>query len=181
MFEFDGKALSELPVPPGAPYDSSYNTTLLVLPTGQLLFTDFSNDIEIYTPPSQGCAESLAWAPLLDPSSFDWDDPLKPGATYRISGWQLNGLSAGMAYGDDDQAATNYPLVRITNLASGHVAYARTHDHSTMSVAPWTYGSTSFDVPATAEPGPSELTIVANGIASLPIPALVARPRGGTR
>ena len=43
--------------------------------------------------------------------------------------------------GDELNAATNYPLVRITNMASGHVAYARTHDHSTMGVAT---GSTWF-------------------------------------
>ena len=32
------------------------------------------------------------------------------------------------------QAATNYPLVRITNIINGHVQYTRTHDHSTMAV-----------------------------------------------
>ncbi len=135
-----------------------------MLPTGELLFTDFSNDVEIYT---SGTHAECEWAPQID------DDcalsHLAPGATYQISGTQLNGLSAGMAYGDDVQAATNYPLVRITHQKSGVVTYARTHDHSSMSVAPGTRSHTSFDVPATIPTGPSELCVVANGIASDPI------------
>jgi hypothetical protein len=34
-----------------------------------------------------------------------------------------------ITYGDDPQAAANYPLVRITNNRTGHVFYSRTHDH----------------------------------------------------
>ena len=57
--------------------------------------------------------------------------------------------------------------MRITNVASGHVFYARTHDHSSMGVATGKLKvSTNFDVPATAEVGASTLTVVANGIPS---------------
>jgi hypothetical protein len=58
-----------------------------------------------------------------------------PGQTYTISGTQFNGLSEGAAYGDGAQSGTNYLLVRITNHATRHVQYARTHDDSTMGVA----------------------------------------------
>jgi len=44
-------------------------------------------------------------------------------------------------FGDEGQSATNYPLVRITNLRTHHVFYSRTHDHSSMAVAP----TTKFD------------------------------------
>ena len=71
-------------------------------------------------------------------------------------------------FGDDAQAATNYPLVRITNLATGHVFYSRTHDHSSMGVASEEVVSTSFDVPATQERGLCKLEVVANGIPSEP-------------
>ena len=54
--------------------------------------------------------------------------------TYSISGTLFNGFSEGASYGDDAQSSTNYPLVRITNHATGHVFYARTHDHSRMGV-----------------------------------------------
>ena len=65
------------------------------------------------------------------------------------------------------ETATNYPLVRLTNVASGHVMYARTHDHSTMGVATGSaLVSTHFDVPLNAEPGATRLEVVANGIAS---------------
>ena len=40
-------------------------------------------------------------------------------------------LSSGLAaYGDDPQAAANYPLVRITNNRTGHVFYSRPHHHT---------------------------------------------------
>ena len=57
--------------------------------------------------------------------------------------------------------------MRITNQASGHVFYAKTHDHSTMGVATGNATvSTNFDVPAGMETGASSLEVVANGIAS---------------
>ena len=61
-------------------------------------------------------------------------------------------------------------LVRITNTATGHVFYARTHGHSTMGVATGRLKvSTNFDVPSAAETGASSLVVVANGIPSLPV------------
>jgi hypothetical protein len=89
------------------------------------------------------------------------------GSTYKISGTQFNGLSQAAAFGDEYQTATNYPLVRITNNSTGHVFYAKTHDHSTMAVATGTkVVSTNFDVPASMETGASSLVVVANGIPS---------------
>jgi hypothetical protein len=69
-------------------------------------------------------------------------------------------------FGDDFQMATNYPLVRITNERTHHVFYSRTHDFSSMAVANRRREHAWFDVPANQEKGPSELEIVANGIAS---------------
>ena len=148
----------------------AYAYNFLVLPNGQILVTDScrntegcsSNVAELYTP--TGSPDS-SWAPVISsvPSA------LVAGATYQLSGSQLNGLSQGAAYGDDVQTATNYPIVRIVNSATGHVFYARTFDHSTMSIAPSAAGSTSFTVPPNIEAGPSELVVVANGIASQPV------------
>jgi hypothetical protein len=96
------------------------------------------------------------------------------GSADSVSGTQFNGLSQAAAVGDELNAATNYPLVRITNLASGHVVYARTHDHSSMGVATGsTVVSTLFNVPAAAETGPSSLVVVANGIPSVPVSVTV--------
>jgi hypothetical protein len=69
---------------------------------------------------------------------------------------------------------SSYPLVRITNTASGHVFYARTHNHSTMGVATGTkVVSTNFDVPSGMETGASTLVVVANGIPSAPVDVTV--------
>jgi hypothetical protein len=78
-------------------------------------------------------------------------------------------VTQGASYGDDVQAASNFPLVRITNLRTSHVFYSRTHDHSSMAVASDAIVSTRFDVPAVQEPGPSVLQVVANGIVSRPV------------
>jgi hypothetical protein len=99
---------------PSAPLDASYVGHLLVLPTGQILFTDFSTDVEVYTP--AGTYDSK-WAPTI--SSVP--GALSRGKTYTVAGTQLNGLSQGGSYGDDFQDATNFPLVRLVNAATGHV------------------------------------------------------------
>ena len=83
-----------------------------------------------------------------------------------------------MSFGDEYQNCTNYPLVRITNTGTGHVFYARTHDHSTMGVATGkAIVSTHFDVPTTIDSGASTLVVVANGIASKPVNVTVSGSR----
>jgi hypothetical protein len=116
----------------------------------------------VYTP--TGSPRS-GWAPTIT----NCPTAVNPGGYYKISGTQFNGLSQGADYGDDVQAATNYPLVRITNSTTGHVFYARTANHTTMSIAPGAASSTTFTVPGTIETGPSVLEVVANGIASKPV------------
>ena len=95
------------------------------------------------------------------------------GQTYAIKGVLFNGMSQASAFGDENQNASNYPLLRITNSATNHVFYARTHDHSSMAVQSPTTVTTNFDVPTAAETGPSTLQVVANGIASQPVDATV--------
>lgn len=162
FLEWDGTNLTEVPGPPRAPRDGSFVGNMLLLPTGQILFTDFSNDVEIYT--STG-TYNPAWAPRIQKAPAT----VSPGGSYVITGHLFNGMSQGAAYGDDVQAATNYPLVRITNNATGDVFYSRTHDHSSMAVAFGGLVSTNFDVPPAQELGPSQLVVVANGIPSQPV------------
>ena len=145
---------------------SNYFYNFLVLPTGQILATDFSSKVEIYTPTG---GPNPGWAPAITSVS----STLTVGQSYSLSGTQLNGLSQGTNYGDDVQAATNYPLVRITNNATGHVFYSRTYNHSTMSVAPNIASSTNFVLPSNMEVGPSQLVVVANGIPSQPVAVTV--------
>jgi len=160
FYEFDGANFIAEPATPNAPNKSSYEGRMLLLPTGQVLYTDGSSDVEIYTPIG---SPDPSWLPTVSLSG----GTLTHGKTYQISGTQFNGLSQAVAYGDDATAATNYPLVRITNTATGHVFYAKTHNHSTMAVATKKQVvSTRFDVPAAIETGASTLQVVANGLAS---------------
>ncbi len=159
FFEYDGTSLNAVANPPDAPNDSSFNVRLLVLPTGQVLETDGSNDVEVYTPKGKTIKK-------LAPKITSVPSTLTHGTTYTLSGKKLNGVSQANMYGDDVQEATNYPLVRITNDGSGHVFYAKTHAFSSMAVASKKVTSTMFDVPANIDLGASSLQVVTNGIAS---------------
>jgi hypothetical protein len=161
FWEFDGQTFTQVADTPNAPYISSYYANFLVLPSGQILATDFFSTM-IYTPSGSALP---AWAPVIStyPSS------VLQGSTYALTGTQFNGLSQGAMYGDDAQGATNYPLVMLKNLTSGHVFYARTSGHSTMSVAPDAPGGTNFTVTAATESGLADLYVIANGIASSPV------------
>ena len=151
LYEFDGTNLTPTLTPNEAP--------MIVLPTGQVL----TGGTQVYT--ALGGPLQI-WAPIVTicPST------VTRGQTYRVIGRQFNGLSQAASFGDEYETATNYPLVRIKNTATGHIFYARTHDHSTMAVATKAVPTyTNFDVPANMETGPSKLFVVANGIASNPV------------
>jgi hypothetical protein len=150
LYEFDGTNFTSGPsIGPGY-------ISLIPLPTGEILV----GGSQVYT--SKG-SYSAAWAPSIT----TYPTSVTRGSTYKISGRQFNGLSQAAAFGDENESPTNYPLVRIENVASGHVFYARTHDHSTMGVATGKkIVSTNFDVPANMESGNSTLQVVANGIPS---------------
>ena len=160
LYEFDGTTLVS---GPGADGNSSGN--MMLLPTGQALIT--GSTVQVYD-------SSGTYAPSWAPAIAGYSEAIQRGSTYRIWGTQFNGLSQAAAFGDEDQTATNYPLVRITNSQTGHVWFARTHDHSTMGVATGsTMVFTNFDVPSSAETGSSSLEVVANGIPSDPVAVTV--------
>lgn len=157
LYEYDGTTMTPtLGVPGGL---------MVQLPTGETLIT--SNTVKLYKTTGKPKA---SWAPKIS----DVPTTLKRGKTYVAKGTQFNGLSQAASFGDEYETNTNYPLVRIINKASGHVIYARTHDHSTMAVATGKMPvSTHFDVPAGAETGASMLEVVANGIASAQVAVTV--------
>ena len=159
FFEYDGTSITAVPSP--ANYNQVvYEGRLLLIPTGQVLFANSGSDIEVYTP---GGGPDEDWRPeITSVPSF-----LRVKQTFTIHGRLFNGLSQAVSYGDDGTMATNYPLVRIRNLKTGHVRYARTFDHSSMSVATGlSVQYTHFKIPFGTELGPSELCVVANGISS---------------
>jgi Abnormal spindle-like microcephaly-assoc'd, ASPM-SPD-2-Hydin len=158
--------------PANCPGDSSFVGHLMILPTGQIMFTDFSGRVEIYTP-AAGVVSGVA--PTISSVSSTINSPSNNNP---LSGTQLNGLSENNAYGDDYQGATNYPLVRLVQTAApNNVDYATTHDETTHSIAPGTSASTQFDVPAGLAAGTYTLYLIANGIESSPVTvSVVAGP-----
>jgi hypothetical protein len=182
FFEFDGTHLTQVADSPHAASFVSYQGKMLLLPTGEVLLTAYNQcpcdptpaitDVQLY---SNGGAPQDAWRPVITiaPST------VAPGNTYWISGTLFNGFSEGASYGDNAQMSTNYPLVRIQNHTTGHVFYTRTHNHSRMGVEAVGSGeivTTHFDVPASVEPGASDLVVVVNGIPSFPVDTVVGTP-----
>jgi hypothetical protein len=162
LYDASSNTLSEVPDIANAANDAPYYTRMLALPNGQVLFNDGSSQMLVYT---AGGRPNPAWAPSITSLSAT---TLAPGGTYSLSGRQLAGLDPGATYGDDVQDNTNFPLVRITNDATGVVTYARTHDWTSVSIAPGAFSSTQFTLPSTTPAGRSSLVVVANGIASPP-------------
>jgi hypothetical protein len=161
LYEFNGTKLAATNISTGGPLNG--NGLLLVLPTGEVLV----GGMGVYTSPG---SPNPAWAPVITSAPTT----VSRGSTYKINGQQFNGLSQANGFGDEMETATNYPLVRITSTATGHVFYARTHGHSTMGVATGAATvSTHFDVPAAMETGAGMLVVVANGIASTPVAVTV--------
>jgi hypothetical protein len=153
---------------------------MLVLPTGQILFSPNRGDgsywnngpnkiIEIYTPTNQ--AYDPSWAPQI--CNGDCGDSIiltGPNFGGSISGKRFNGMSQAAAFGDEYQSATNYPLLRLT-FYNGPVPviYCRTHDISYMGVATGDLSvSFSFDCPSLPPGADGVLQVVANGIPSNP-------------
>jgi hypothetical protein len=149
--------------PATAPQTSSYMGTMLLLPTGQVLWDNSqASPIEVATYTPKGSPKA-AWLPVVSSVS----SKLKVGsAGNAISGSNFNGFDLGAVYGDDGQMSTNYPIVSITNNTTGDVCYARSYNFSTMGV--WTVGTTNavFDIPKNCETGASTLKAIVNGIAS---------------
>jgi hypothetical protein len=142
----------------------SYYTTMVVLPTGQLLVDTFGT-LNLFTPSDTAPA---AWAPTVTGITN------LGNGNYKLTGTQINGWSEGSNYGDDNEEASNFPLVRLTD-TSGNVYYA-----PTSSWAPGTLGmgsaslTTDFTLPAGIPGGTYSLAVIANGIASTPVSFTVA-------
>ena len=64
------------------------------------------------------------------------------------------------------QSSAHQQLVRITNLATGHVFYCRTFNPESITPANDGRVHTNFTVPSNIELGDSQVEVVTNGIPS---------------
>ena len=140
---------------------SPFVTSMLVLPDGSVLFVGGQNSgsLYIYTPVAVPLA---AGQPIINSITENLD------GSYHLTGTNLNGISEGAIFGDDEQMACNYPLVRLTNNTSGNVYYARTHDWSATTVQNINQVTTEFSLPPNFPPGTYSLVVTAVGNASAP-------------
>jgi hypothetical protein len=162
----------------------AYVTRMLVLPTGQVLFSDGTSLLWVYTP--RGAPLSTA-RPVIGRVKYSG------AGVFTLRGKQLNGQSAGASYGDDAESDENYPIVRLT--VCGHkddrgqeaefeedggclpsaartrgVFYARTTNWSTVDVATGSMRETvNFTLQPGMSPGRYSLEVIGAGISSLPM------------
>lgn len=169
VVEYNGSTLSQ--VTDMADNDRpAYRYRMLVLPTGEVMVTDETSTVKVYTAGTTVGSDS--WRPVIDSCPTN----LISGNSYTIGGRRLSGLTEGSYYGDDAGNSTNYPLVRIRNNSTGHIKYCRTHDVSTRlisSAGDNTPMTTTVDIPGGIESGASTLEVVANGIPSYSVPVVV--------
>ena len=97
------------------------------MPDGTVLFVGGQNStsLYVYTPDGTPLAQG-------QPGIYSITENLN--GSYHLTGTNLNGISEGAAYGDDEQMDSNYPLVRMTNSINGNVYYARTFNWNSTSV-----------------------------------------------
>lgn len=165
LFDFNPNTNTISPVSPAIPDTNlggqpAYPTRMLVLPTGQVLFSDSSARLWVYT--ADGLANP-ALRPVINGVTYNG------GGTFTLSGKQLNGQSAGASYGDDDQMNSNYPIIRMVD-HTGNVFYARTTNWSSVGVdGPTTPETVNFTLNPAITPGNYSLIVSGAGISSFPV------------
>lgn len=163
--------------------DTSYDGDLMILPTGQIMFTAFNNYVELYNPApgvaQWTCASCTPAQTVNIPSTILLPSTILHSGSVNnlVYGYQLNGLTQNNFYGDDKQSDTDFPLARLTCVNSGgntcpagYVYYAFTHDDgpagpTVHTIAPNHFGYTHFDLPVMPA-GVYSFETVTNGIPS---------------
>jgi hypothetical protein len=165
FFEYDPVANTMNPAPnPPNSGQKLFWSRMLLLPTGEVLFSP-KTGMQLYQPTG---VPHDAWRPTI--ASVTPHLNILGVGHWTVAGTQLNGLSQANIYGDDCTNATNYPIVRLRNLSTGHIYFGRTYGFSTLGVATGaSVQSVNFTLSG-APAGDYELVVIANGIASHGVP-----------
>ena len=165
FFEYDPVTNSISAAPASNPINSNgvpYFGRMLMLPTGQVLYTHGTTTVELYTPDG-------TYDPVWRPTITNCPGSVTRGRRHILAGRQINGLSQCVYYGNDATQATNYPIVRLESATSSAVVYCRTSGFSTMGLNTGTVVHTcTFTVPSSTPLGAYRMVVVANGIPSVP-------------
>jgi hypothetical protein len=167
FYEFDptvsgSAAYTAEPTPTGGTDDiiPDFNV-LLDLPDGNVLCSQFNNQLYVYQPTGTPVASGEPAITSVTPNG---------DGAYTLGGMLLDGISEGAAFGDDLQMSTNRPIVRLTDGGS-NVYYARTYDWSSTDVMTGaTPQTTRFTLPPGLLSGTYSVIVSANGISSNAFP-----------
>jgi hypothetical protein len=144
---------------PSLTNNAVFPTRLLMLPTGQVLLNDASRQLWIFTP--TGPIDPTV-RPVVNDVTYNG------GGVFTLTGKQLNGQSAGSAYGDDVESDENYPIIRFTSFAG--TFYARTTNWSNSLVATGMAPETvNFTLPAGMPAGTYALIVSGAGVSGIPM------------
>ena len=136
---------------------SSYLSCMLVLPNGNVLMCNDSGTIVEFTPTTGGPQD--AWRPYIaNITSIAFN-------IFHVTGNQLTGISEGSAYGDDNEMASNYPIVQLID-KNGNIKYGRTFNWTIGVAKTGTSQSFDFTLPSGWNPDAYLLTVSAAGISS---------------
>jgi hypothetical protein len=123
-YDYSTNAVTIIPAAPNDYGGPAFNSNMLCLPDGKILYSSSTSTAAVYTP---GSAALAAGKPTITTIAFNGD------GTYTLTGKLLNGITEGASYGDDRQSVSNYPIVRLIS-SGGTVYYARTSSWSSTGV-----------------------------------------------
>ncbi len=159
-YNYISNTITQISSPNGTDGNAPYTENMLDLPDGTvLLFDGGGTGLFVYKPDGTPLA---AGKPSISSITQNAD------GSYHLTGIGLNGISGGAAYGDDQQMDSNYPLVRMTNSATGNVYYARTYNWSSTTIQNPNPVTAEFSVPANLPAGTYSLVVTVNGNPSAP-------------
>jgi len=178
LFDFNpvaGTTTLMSPQPPDAAQlavDPAFICRTLMLPTGQLLFSDGATQtLYIYTPSSTLAAPP--YRPVVQGVTFN-------SGVFTLTGLQLNGQSAGAYYGDDVVTDENYPIVRIMTPNGATTYYAKTTNWSSVAVGSVGQETVNFTLPDCVPSGNYSLIVSGAGIQGVPFAINIAASSCGT-
>lgn len=163
LFEYNPARNTIRPLSPTVPValdGPAFVHRMLVLPTGQVLFTQGGKDVWIYS--ADGAPPDKA-RPTVETVHYDGK------GRFTLSGRQLTGVNAGSTYGDDAESDENYPIVRFGQPGASPVWYGRTFNWKSTDVQLRKITSTRFTLKTGTPSGLVSLVVSAAGVESLPV------------
>ena len=161
IYDPESNIISQLSTPFDAHLNTipAFETRLLVLPTGQILYCDMAS-IQMWVFTADGTAPGRL-RPKVDDVVLD----VSGSKSYTVIGRQLNGASSGSSYGDDVESDENYPIVSLTD-RDGSVFYATTSNWSNTDVGKLGAQTVDFTVSEDLPTGRYRLIVSGAGIRS---------------